>query len=129
MYAIRSYYVEYRDRIIFEKLEAFVGDFGMAPMEESVALGEILAFQIPRVGNWGSGWQVEWMIDGQSIKSEEASDPKINRLRFKSDFLDTGYHELAVRAIETDSGKIVAHLSKRFRVKDPTKADLKEFQA
>jgi hypothetical protein len=101
-------------------LKGFLKDFGGAPLGESAKVGEVLAFEVGRVGTWDEKYMVEWLLNGETYKAQPAADPKIHVLRFKSDHLDPGPYTLAVRILDKGAGKIQAHRSVRFSLKEAT---------
>ncbi|RJR35859.1 MAG: hypothetical protein C4576_24575 [Desulfobacteraceae bacterium] len=98
-------------------LRAYISEFGGAPLEGRAEVGDVLAFEVERIGAWADKHLVEWFLNGETYKNSPASDPKVNLLRFRSDHLDPGIYTVGVRVLDKGSGKILAHQGVRFELK------------
>jgi hypothetical protein len=83
---------------------------------ESAEVGDILAFQVERIGTWDEGHIVEWLVNGQTYKKEPASDSKIHLLRFDSEPLSPGHYRVVVLALADN--QVMARQEAEFVLKD-----------
>jgi hypothetical protein len=83
---------------------------------ESAEVGDILAFQVERIGTWDEGHTVEWLMNGQTYKKEPASDSKVHLLRFDSEPLSPGNYRVVVLALADN--QVVARQEAKFVLKD-----------
>ncbi|PKN63196.1 MAG: hypothetical protein CVU57_20660 [Deltaproteobacteria bacterium HGW-Deltaproteobacteria-15] len=91
---------------------------GGARQAVPVRPGDVLAFDVSRIGNWTEKHEVQWLVDGRNYKTVTGIDPKAHLLRFDSTGMKTGAYPVAVRLIDTGGStrKIVAHQSLEIRL-------------
>lgn len=88
---------------------------GGQPFTGPAAVGDVLAFQVDRLGKWDEGHTIEWLVNGESHKKVPAAAPDSHRFQKRfSDIYDPGSYTVAVRAIDARTGKIVAHQQRQF---------------
>jgi len=87
------------------------GGAPLVPSKSPVKVGEILAFEVPRIGVWSGKHEVQWLVNGEHYKTAPGNDPKAHMLRFDSTGMAPGPCNVAVRLIDTAGKvrKIVAH--------------------
>lgn len=113
------------DEIGIGEIRASKGDFGEEALNSQAEddkspghqaeIGDILSFEVNRIGDWNQQYYVEWLLNGQRYKYEKTSDPKIHLLRFTTDELSTGNYKLAVRILDS-ANKIVDYREYDFRL-------------
>jgi hypothetical protein len=109
------------ERIGLGNIIATKGAFDGGPIQGEVAVGEIVAFKVAKIGAWNSRYWVEWLVNGERYKYERADKAKINLLRFTTDQLRPGNYQVAARIFAPngeDTGPIIAHQSFAFGLKE-----------
>lgn len=73
--------------------------------------GDILAFNVTRIGKWTKEHEVQWLVNGENYKTQNGENQNADRLRFDSTGMDIGKYRVAVRIIAKigSSRKIVGH--------------------
>lgn len=84
----------------------------------SIAIGDLLAFQVERLGPWNEKHTIEWSVNGEIHKTTPAATPDSDKFRKRfSDGYDPGSYTVAVRAVDAETGKITAYRQFRFVLK------------
>lgn len=73
--------------------------------------GDILAFNVARIGRWTKEHEVQWLVNGENYKTQNGENQNADRLRFDSTRMDSGNYRVAVRIIDTagPTRKILGH--------------------
>lgn len=73
--------------------------------------GDILAFNVARIGRWTKEHEVQWLVNGENYKTQNGENQNADRLRFDSTGMDSGNYRVAVRIIDTagPTRKILGH--------------------
>ncbi len=96
------------DEIGLTDMTATLADFNGPALNGEAEVGDILAFEVDRIGDWNEQYYVEWSLNGRRYKYEKADDPKIHLLRFTTDELTAGDYKVSVRILAADN-KIIAY--------------------
>lgn len=84
---------------------------------DGLEIGDGIYLSSRRIGNWSDQYRVEWFYDGVLIKSAQALDPNIHQIYFKTDSLEAGRHQMALRIVDSNN-KIISHRSLDFSLGD-----------
>ncbi len=73
--------------------------------------GDILAFNVARIGRWTKEHEVQWLVNGENYKTQNGESQNADRLRFDSTGMDSGNYRVAVRIIDNTGStrKILGH--------------------
>ncbi len=89
-----------------------------APFSRNAVIGDQIALSVERLGKWDQEHEIEWLINGTTYKKKSADNPDCHGYKVKfSDIYNPGFYEIAVRAINKKTGKIIAHQKTRLLLK------------
>lgn len=99
-------------------IRATLNAFEGPALKEAAKVGDILAFQSQKSGQWDRTHEVQWLVNGESYKTATGDDPKANLLRFDTTGMAPAAYTVAVRLVDTagKTRKIIAHRSASFRL-------------
>jgi ankyrin repeat protein len=95
------------------------------PAADVLKIGDEIYLSTSRIGNWSDQYRVEWFYDAVMIESAQASDQNIHQIYFKTDSLEAGRHQIALRIIDS-TNKIISHRTLNFSLGDYDNKQLKE---
>ncbi|MEN6638820.1 MAG: hypothetical protein ABFC95_06440 [Smithella sp.] len=105
-------------RLAFGPLQVNRNDAVKEPFSGAVTFGDLLAFEVKRLGQWNERYTIEWFVNGQIHKTTRAATPDSHKFRKRfSDGDDPGSYTIAVRAIDEATGKIAAYRQFQFVLK------------
>ncbi len=87
-------------------------------LPESVKPGQMVAFSISPVGDWNDTVRVEWLVKGELYQSKLANEANASSVRFSTSGL-AGSVPVAVRLVDANSGKVLAHMGDGLIVEGP----------
>lgn len=126
-YNYAEYSFSIADYIDLGKLSLSREGFNGSEAATDLSIGDGIYLSISRIGNWSEQYRVEWFYDGVMIESAQASDPNIHQIYFKTDSLEVGRHQMALRIIDSNN-KLISHRSLDFSLDndDNEKAEEKD---
>lgn len=96
----------------------FLNQVNGESLPESVKPGQMVAFSVQPVGDWNDAVRVEWLVAGQLYQAKSANEANAASVRFSTDGL-AGRNLVAVRLVDVNSGKILAHKGETLFVDGP----------
>lgn len=93
----------------------FLNQVNGEPLHGNVKAGQMVAFSVKPDGDWNDAVRVEWLVEGQLYQAKLGSEANAASVRFSTDDL-SGSNFVAVRLIDVNSGKILAHKGETLNV-------------